>query len=246
MVTQFAFALGPEEYFGGLLQAEYRSAFDFNAVVRAMQSKIWKAQAVVALTFATAVAAQSIKSSVISNIDLSKPFSTREAWRFIATQGPPVAGDDTASGGEEPGQIQLCLRTAPSARCDPQLLNGLRAASYTDDFFTQPNYVTRTTDSPKTRFCATEATALRFFCRAEMFDFPLQRADGALQLRQAAIDAGRAQPELVVEGGRTGIHRSGRHIVRDSALSREHRAIADVKMSCGGGLSGHDATIADD
>ena len=93
---------------------------------------------VVALALATAIGAQSI--SVISDIDLSKPFATREAWRFIATQGPPVAGDDTPSGDQEPGQIQLCLRAAPSAPCDPQLQNALRAAQH-DDYFTQPHYL---------------------------------------------------------------------------------------------------------
>jgi hypothetical protein len=81
------------------------------------------AQAVVALALATVLAAQSTTSSVISTIDLSRPFSTREAWHFIATQGPPVAGDDTASGGEEPGRIQLCLRPTSSAPCDPELQN---------------------------------------------------------------------------------------------------------------------------
>lgn len=81
------------------------------------------AQTVIALALATVLAAQSTTSSVISDIDLSRPFSTREPWRFIATQGPPVAGDDTASGGEEPGQIQLCLRPTPSAPCDPELQN---------------------------------------------------------------------------------------------------------------------------
>lgn len=99
------------------------------------------AQAVIALTFPTAAAAQSIKSAVISNIDLSKPFSTREAWRFTATQGPPVSGDDTASGDEEPGQIQLCLRTGPSAPCDPQLLNALRPPAYANDPYSQPHYL---------------------------------------------------------------------------------------------------------
>lgn len=99
------------------------------------------AQAVVALGLTTILAAQSPTSPLISNIDLSKPFSTREAWRFIATQGPPVAGNDTASGSEEPGQIQLCLRASLSAPCDPQLLNALRVASSANDFFTQPHYL---------------------------------------------------------------------------------------------------------
>jgi hypothetical protein len=99
------------------------------------------AQAVVALAFATVLTAQSMTSSVISNIDLSKSFSTREAWRFIATQGPPSAGNDTASGSEEPGQIQLCLQPTSSAPCDPQLLSALRAATSANDDFTQPHYL---------------------------------------------------------------------------------------------------------
>ncbi len=96
---------------------------------------------VVALAFATVVAAQSTTSSVISNIDLSKPFATREAWRFVATQGPPIDGDDTASGDEEPGQIQLCLRASASAPCDPQLLNALRTPLYANDSFSKPHYL---------------------------------------------------------------------------------------------------------
>lgn len=110
-----------------------------------MRSQSWMAQAVVASVFTLAlttfVTAQSITPSVISNIDLSKPFSTREAWRFIASQGPPVSGDDTASGGDEPGDIQLCLRAAPTAPCDPQLQNALRAATSANDSFTQPHYL---------------------------------------------------------------------------------------------------------
>lgn len=99
------------------------------------------AQAVVALALATVLAAQSATSSVISNIDLSRSFLTREAWRFIATQGPPVAGDDTASGGEEPGGIQLCLRATPTAPCDPQLQNALGTASSANHLFMQPHYL---------------------------------------------------------------------------------------------------------
>ena len=94
---------------------------------------------ILALAVPTILAAQSTTSSVISYIDLSKPFSTGGAWRYIATQGPPVAGDDTASGGEEPGRIQLCLQATPSAPCDPQLLNALPDAS--SDFSSQPHYL---------------------------------------------------------------------------------------------------------
>ena len=110
-----------------------------------MVAQNWMARAVaasvVALALTTVGAAQSSTWSVISNIDLSTPFSTREAWHFIATQGPRVAGDDTASGSEEPGRIQLCLRASLSAPCDPQLLNALRVASSANDFFTQPHYL---------------------------------------------------------------------------------------------------------
>lgn len=106
-----------------------------------MRNRSWMGQAVVALAFATAAAAQSNTSSVISNIDLSTAFSTHQPWRFTATQGPPVAGDNTASGGEEPGRIQLCLRPAPMAPCDPQLQNDLSTASGVDNSFSQPHYL---------------------------------------------------------------------------------------------------------
>ncbi len=95
---------------------------------------------VVFLALPTILAAQSTTSSVISNIDLSKPFSTGEPWRFIASQGPSVSGNETVSGGEEPGRIQLCLQATPSASCDPQLLTALRADS-SDDYFAQPHYL---------------------------------------------------------------------------------------------------------
>lgn len=103
-----------------------------------MRSRSWMAQAVLALTFTTAVAAQSIRPSVISDIDLSKPFSTREAWQFTATQGPSVAGlyDE-----KEAGEIQLCLRMSPSASCDPQLLNEPGFTISANDRFTQPHYL---------------------------------------------------------------------------------------------------------
>ena len=96
---------------------------------------------VVALALPTILAAQSTTLSVISNIDLSKPFSTGEPWRFIAKQGPPVSGDETASGDEQPGRIQLCLQETPSAPCDPQLLTALYAASSADDYSAQPHYL---------------------------------------------------------------------------------------------------------
>lgn len=129
MVSQFDFAFRPEGEFKSILLGGYGLTVSTFRVLKRMRTQNWMAQAVVAsvvtLALATVVAAQSITSSVISNINLSRPFSTREAWRFIATQGPPVSGDDTASGGEEPGKIQLCVRAASSA----------------NDSFTQPHYL---------------------------------------------------------------------------------------------------------
>ena len=105
-----------------------------------MRSRNWIAQVVIALPLTAALFAQSKTSSVISNIDLSKSFPTRGAWRLIATQGPPV--DNTSSGGEEPGPIQLCLRLTPTSACDPQLLGVLGDPSRPNDTFTQPHYLT--------------------------------------------------------------------------------------------------------
>lgn len=120
---------------------QLRQPSTFNGVLKPMRSQSWVAQAVIALALVMIPSARSATSSVISNLDLSKPFSTREAWRLIVTQGPPVAGDETASGDEEPGQIQLCLQSTSSAPCDPQLLNALGTASSINDSFTQPHYL---------------------------------------------------------------------------------------------------------
>jgi len=96
---------------------------------------------VLALALPTVLAAQSKTSSVISNIDLSRPFSTGEPWRLIVNQRPPVAGEETGYGGDEPGRIQLCLRATLSAPCDPQLLNVLYAESSSDDYINQPHHL---------------------------------------------------------------------------------------------------------
>lgn len=105
-----------------------------------MRSLGWIAQTALATALTAVVTAQST-SSVISNVDLSRPFSTHEPWHFIATQGPPVAGDDTPSGGEEPGRIRLCLQATHSSPCDPKIANTLGDASDASDIFTQPHYL---------------------------------------------------------------------------------------------------------
>lgn len=127
MVSQFDFVFRPEK---NLISHFLPGGYDFNGsifseVLKPMRDRSWMAQSVVVLALVTILAAQSTTSSVISNIDVSRPFSTREAWRFIATQGPPVAGGNTPSGDEEPGEIHLCLRADHSAPCDPQMQNAL-------------------------------------------------------------------------------------------------------------------------
>jgi hypothetical protein len=57
--------------------------------------------------------------AVIANIDLSKPFHARSAWRLVATQGPqtpdPMFGEGTV-----PGSVVLCLEEG-AGPCDPSV-----------------------------------------------------------------------------------------------------------------------------
>ena len=77
-----------------------------------------------------AVAATSPTPVVISDIDLSKPFSTHAPWRVTVTQGPPI--EDPILGDTVPGPIELCLHASPSASCDPQLRPNSDATGYID------------------------------------------------------------------------------------------------------------------
>jgi len=105
-----------------------------------MRSPGWIAQILLAPALVAVLTAQSA-SPALSNLDLSKPFSTRSPWHLTATQSAPVRGDDTPSGGEEPGQIRLCLQATHLSPCDPQLGNALGDASDASDIFTQPHYL---------------------------------------------------------------------------------------------------------
>jgi hypothetical protein len=80
------------------------------------------------------VAAASPTPSVISDIDLSRPFGTRAPWRFTATQGPPIQDPIYGNGDMAPGPIKFCLRANPSSACDPQLASTLETASPSDVF----------------------------------------------------------------------------------------------------------------
>jgi hypothetical protein len=75
----------------------------------------------------TGAAAASPTAAVISESDLSKPFATHSAWRFTATQGPPVDDPTIPDNGKIPGAIDLCLRRGTSGPCDPQLQRLLHA-----------------------------------------------------------------------------------------------------------------------
>ena len=79
------------------------------------------AVAALVVTASTAHAAAPKALAVISDIDLSGPFAARSPWRFIATQQPDIESPVFGPPETEPGPIQLCLRAAPSATCDPEL-----------------------------------------------------------------------------------------------------------------------------
>ncbi len=81
-------------------------------------------------------AASSPGDKVISSIDLSKPFHTRPAWHFTATQGPP--GKDVTGYDDEPGVITICLKEGSSSKCGPSLRTRFDAKTCLDPF---PQYL---------------------------------------------------------------------------------------------------------
>ncbi|WP_454718895.1 hypothetical protein [Caulobacter segnis] len=76
--------------------------------------------------------------TVVKTIDLSKPFATRSAWSFLATQGEPVDDPTGLQDDKVPGPIRLCLRKGPSASCDPSL-SATVANAADNDVFLQPH-----------------------------------------------------------------------------------------------------------
>jgi hypothetical protein len=72
-------------------------------------------------------------------IDLTKPFHTRSAWRFVVTEGPPVKdfGDNDA-----PGALTLCLHKGPAGPCvsDPVTLP-LRTITPHNPIAWEPHYL---------------------------------------------------------------------------------------------------------
>ena len=92
----------------------------------------------VALTAVASVAVGATAPTVIADLDLSKPFATPSAWRFSATQDPPIDDPTGLPDDKVPGAIHLCLRKAPSAPCDPHL-KGTVAQPAKDDLFSAPH-----------------------------------------------------------------------------------------------------------
>jgi hypothetical protein len=106
-----------------------------------MRPQVWPAAAILAaaLAVSTASAAPPPADSVISTLDLSRPFATRTPWRFTATQGPQI-DDPFGMGDKVPGLIRFCLRAGPSAPCAKDLRGQLGETGETNDF-TGPHYL---------------------------------------------------------------------------------------------------------
>jgi len=57
-------------------------------------------------------------SSVIADIDLSKPFAARSPWHAVVTQGPEVPDSMVDDGSKIPGELTFCVRKGRSGPCD--------------------------------------------------------------------------------------------------------------------------------
>ena len=93
-----------------------------------------------ALLVGPAPASSSAPDSVVSAIDLSKPFATRSPWRFTATQGPAIQ-DPIFDGGTVPGRIRLCIASQTQS-CRPDLAKTL-SYGLSDDIFDEPHFLLR-------------------------------------------------------------------------------------------------------
>ena len=79
-------------------------------------------------------------ATVIASMDLSRPFATRSAWRFTATQAPEIEDPFGGSDDKVPGAITLCLGKADAGSCDPQLQGRLDNTS-DDGLFSERHYL---------------------------------------------------------------------------------------------------------
>jgi hypothetical protein len=78
--------------------------------------------------------------SAMSSIDLSKPFGTRSAWRFTASQGPEIEDPNGMPGDKAPGAIRLCISNDKGKSCRPDLRAIIRIPE-TDDPFSEPHFL---------------------------------------------------------------------------------------------------------
>ena len=87
------------------------------------------------------VRAASPSSTVIADIDLSRPFVTTAPWRFTASQEPPV-DDPVGIGGQVPGVVDLCLRSSASGPCDDHLQQRISGRG-AGDLYAAPHFLRR-------------------------------------------------------------------------------------------------------
>src|SRR6267142_1697475 len=88
-------------------------------------------------------------------------------------------------------------------------------------------------------------TETRALALLQFLNLRLEFPHASLQVRQAIERGGILQPLAILNRGITGIQGLGGDIARDSALRRDHRAIADGKMPSGPDLSGQDGASTD-
>lgn len=69
-------------------------------------------------------------------VDLTRPFHTRSAWRLVVTQGPAVKD---VVGEDEPGALTLCLHRGPAGPCLSEPVS--RPTTPEDRFAWEPHYL---------------------------------------------------------------------------------------------------------
>ncbi len=97
-----------------------------------------------ALTIAVAmpVSGAPVPQKIVSSLALSKPFDTRRAWTFTATQGadiPDPTGEETEL---VPGPITLCLSPDGGKTCASVLSDAFRTSN-AGDLFDEPHALVR-------------------------------------------------------------------------------------------------------
>lgn len=87
-----------------------------------------------------ALGASASEGTILSSIDLSQPFATRSAWRFVASQGAEISDPPAGIENKAPGQIRLCISADDGRSCRPDL-DGLLASPTGTDVFSDPHYL---------------------------------------------------------------------------------------------------------